>query len=300
MSKLAGSVSRVATPLRAWWPRITFVFLITLAFGLMMLGRSDAQLIERARIAVMDGVAPFLDLMTRPVDTVGDAIASAQELANLRSENERLKAENEALRHWESAAHNLNAENEALRRLTNMTPDPRLRYVSARVVGDPGGAFVRSALINAGTEHGIKRGQAAITGEGLIGRVADVGERSARVLLLTDMNSRIPVIVGNRRYRAVLGGDNSHQPQLLYLAPTAQIAPGDRVVTSGHGGVFPVGIPVGHVAQLTEDQAVVQPFVDWDHVEFLRVLDYELPGILNTLDQPVPGEVAGAASEKAN
>ncbi|MEM7171824.1 MAG: rod shape-determining protein MreC [Pseudomonadota bacterium] len=300
MSKLAGSVSRVATPIKAWWPRIAFIFLISVAFALMLLGRSDALLIERARVAVMDGVAPFLDLLVRPVDTVGDAIASAQEMADLRAENQRLRSQNERLLHWEAAAHRLDAENEALRRLTKMAPDPRMRYVSARVVGDPGGAFVRSVLINAGDREGITRGQAAVTGEGLVGRIAEVGQRSARVLLLTDMNSRIPVVVGGRRYRAVLGGDNTAQPALLYLGPTAEVLPGDRVATSGHGGVFPVGVPVGLVSQVADGTIKVRPFVDWDHMEFLRVLDYELPGILRSLDKTLTGQALAQSSGTAD
>jgi rod shape-determining protein MreC len=149
------------------------------------------------------------------------------------------------------------------------------------VVGDPGGAFVRTVLINAGERNGVEKGQAAITGDGLAGRVAEVGQRSARVLLLTDINSRVPVVVGRARDRAVLAGDNSNAPELLYLGPTAKVQAGDYVTTSGHGGVFPPGLPIGVVSAVSEKGVRVKPFVDWAHMEVLRIVDYEMTGILD-------------------
>lgn len=284
MVKLAGSATRVATPLRAWAPRFALFFLILLAFGLMALGRSDLALMERARVTLVDGVTPLLDLISRPVDSLGDAITTAEALSDLRSENEALRLENERLLQWQAAARRLEAENQGLRTLTNLTPDPAMRHISARTVGDPGGAFVRSVLINGGSAQGVKKSQAAVTGNGLAGRVAEVGDRSARVLLITDINSRIPVLVGKSRDRAVLGGDNTPYPKVLHLGPQVEIEIGDLVVTSGHGGVFPPDLPVGVVSKITEAGSKIRPFVDWSHMEFLRLIDYEMPEILRPFE----------------
>ena len=136
-----------------------------------------------------------------------------------------------------------------------------------------------------GEREGVARGQAAVTGSGLAGRVAQVGQRASRVLLVTDMNSRIPVLVGEARERAVLAGDNTGQPHLVYLGRQARLTPGERVVTSGHGGVFPPGLPIGTVASLEEGVVRVQPFVDWSAMEYLRLANYELPGILSAFHQ---------------
>ena len=144
-----------------------------------------------------------------------------------------------------------------------------------------GGAFVRTVLINAGERNGIEKGQAAVTGDGLAGRIAEVGQRSARVLLLTDINSRVPEVVGNVRDRAVMAGDNANAPELLYLGPTAKVKIGDRVNTSGQGGVFPPGLPIGVVSSVSEKGIRVKPFVDWSHMEVLRIVDYEMIGILD-------------------
>jgi rod shape-determining protein MreC len=125
-----------------------------------------------------------------------------------------------------------------------------------------------------------------------------VGNRSARVLLVTDINSRIPVLIGEARDRAILAGDNSSQPKLLYLAPGTETVPGDHVVTSGHGGVFPPGLPIGVVTQASETTMRVQPFVDWAHMEYLRLADYELPGTLLPAEQAVRQGVARPGAAK--
>lgn len=280
MKHRAGSVLRLASPIRAWAQRFALLALVGAAFALMLLGRTDGALIDRARIMVTDAVAPILDAAARPVATLHQMVAEAQELAALREINSDLRERNERLMHWQAAALRLEAENAALRGLLNMVPDPRRRFVTARVIGDQGGAFVRSVLVNAGTRDGIERGQAALSGNGLAGRVAQVGERSARVLLVTDMNSRIPVLVGPHRHRAVLAGDNSPQPSLLYLGPRVEVRPGEQVITSGHGGVIPPGLPVGMVAASGETGVRVEPLVDWHHMEFLRLVDYEMPGLV--------------------
>ena len=280
MKNPSGSVSRLTTPIKAWAQRFAFLFLVAGAFALMLLGKADTLLVERIRTAVGDAAAPILEFIARPIDSISVAVEGIGKLADLRARNVFLERENERLRHWQAVARRLEAENTALRSLTDMAPDPRLRFVTARVVGDQGGAFARSVLINAGTRDGVAKGQAAITSEGLAGRVVEVGVRSARVLLVTDINSRIPVLVGEGRDRAILAGDNTNQPRLRYLAPGTEIRPGDHVVTSGQGAIFPPGLPIGVVTQASETTLRVQPFVDWAHMEFLRLADYELPGTL--------------------
>lgn len=280
MSKPLGTVSRLAMPVKAWVQRFTLFFLVAAAVALTLLGRMESSLLQTASNSVTDVAAPVLDFASRPVSSTVDAIERVQHLVALADENAELRETNRHLRRWQAVAHRLEAENAALRDLLRMAPDPRTRYVTARVVGDPGGAFVRSVLVNAGARDGVGQGQAAVTGEGLAGRVAQAGARSARVVLITDMNSRIPVIVSGARERAVLAGDNSSRPALLYLGPRVQVRPGDRVLTSGDGGAFPAGLPVGVVAAVGDGQVRVQPFVDWDRMDFLRLIDFERPGLL--------------------
>jgi rod shape-determining protein MreC len=280
LKQRTGSVLRFATPLKVLAQRFAFLALIGIAFGLMMLAKADMVVIERMRTAATDAVAPILNVFSRPTAAVSDFADGVREAVWLRAENARLREDNERLLHWQQVARRLEAENRTMRGLLNFMPPAPVSFVTARIIADSGGTFVRSVLVGSGAADGVKKGQAVITGHGLVGRVAAVGKHSARVLLITDLNSRIPVLVASTRERAVLAGDNSDRPTLVHLSSEAGVSPGDRIVTSGHGGAFPPGLPVGVVASVTEGDIRVQPYVSWSRLEYVRVVDFGLEGIL--------------------
>jgi rod shape-determining protein MreC len=111
--------------------------------------------------------------------------------------------------------------------------------------------------------------------------VVEVGRNSSRLLLLTDLNSRVPVIVEASRYRGVLAGDNSDQPKLIFLPTNAKVNVGDRIVTSGHGGVFPPGLAVGVVSSIGDGNIRIEPLVDFSRIEYVSILRYELPHLVD-------------------
>ena len=281
MRRSPGSkVANIALPIKGWANRFAFAFLVITAFALMLLSKAETALVEQARTTVIDAVAPALELFSRPARVAGNVTQEFETLIVLRAENLRLRQDIERLRAWQNMAHRLSVENAALRGQLNFVPDAEPRFVTVRVLADTGGAFVRSVLVGAGRANGVRRNQAAINGQGLIGRVADVGERSARILLLTDLNSRIPVLIESTGDRGILVGDNGPRPRLQYLPPNSPISPGDLVLTSGHGGVFPMGLPVGIVAEVSDSRLSVQPLADMVRLDYLRVLDYGAGGIL--------------------
>jgi rod shape-determining protein MreC len=294
----AGSVLHLALPIKVWVQRFAFLILVALSIALLTMSRSDVALIQQLRVTVVDAVAPMLDLLSRPAAYGSAAVDGVRELVWMRSENARLRAENERLLQWQAVARRLEAENASLRDLLGFVPDPAATFVTARIIADPGGAYVRSLLVNAGSRAGIAKGQIAVAADGLVGRISEVGERSARVLLLTDLNSRIPVILESSRERAVLAGDNTDRPRLVHLPVSARLIPGDRVVTSGHGGVFPPGLPIG-VVMAREGEPRVLPFVDTGRLEFLRIVDYGLEGLLLPQGKPVMAGRGGQEVEGA-
>ncbi|MDR3437661.1 rod shape-determining protein MreC [Telmatospirillum sp.] len=285
MKQHSGALGRLAT-LRQLAQRFAFLALAMASFGLMLLGKADTVLVERMRVAVSDAVVPILDVMSRPAGTIADVVGAVRELATLRAENVRLREENANLMHWQTLARQLDNENRALKNQLNYLPDPDPSFITTRVVGDTGGAFVHSMLVNSGSRDGIRKGQAVIAGEFLVGRVAEVGQRSARVLLITDINSHIPVLLENSRAKAILTGDNTDRPRLSYLSSGTNAAPGDRVVSSGHGGAFPPGLPIGVISSVQDGIVRVEPFVHRYQLEYVTVVDYGLPGILPS--DPVP------------
>lgn len=265
---------RLAVPLKVLVQRFAFMLLVLSAFALMLLGKAETALVERISVAVVDVTAPIMDVLSRPVATINKTVESVRNLVALHDDNERLRRENTRLLEWQEAARRLARQNAVLQELLDFVPDPRAGSITARVIGDAGGAFVRSMLVNAGTRNGVAKGQAVVAGDGLVGRVAAAGSRSARILLITDINSRVPVLVEASNNRAILAGDNSELPRLIFLAANAAIKPGDRIITSGHGGMFPPGLPAGEVISVGEGGIRIRPFVGLGRLEFVRVVDY--------------------------
>ena len=250
---------------------------IAASFALMVLGKAEPILVERARTTVTDLFAPVLEGITRPISVTAHAIENAELLLAAFEENKELRAENAKLLQWERVARAIEAENKSLKALLNFVPDDAQKYLTARVVGDFGGAFVRSVLINAGQDRNVEKGQAVLGASALVGRVAEAGARSSRVLLVTDINSRIPVIVAETRFRAILAGNNSDRPDLLYLPEDALLQSGDRIVTSGHGGQFPPGLPIAEVVDVDDTGHVLLSLLDDQHrLEFVRIVDFGL------------------------
>ena len=281
MNLRGGSAVRLASA-KAWLHRGTFVLLFGAAFALMVLGKADTPLIERARVSVVDALSPIMEGLAKPIASVRQLYDNARDFWSLREQNAALKADQDRLLEWQTVARQLQAENDALRAMLKLVPEPGATFVTARVVADNGGAFVRTVLVTAGLRDGVRKGSVAMTGEGVVGRVAEVGEHSARVLLLSDISSRIPVTIERTRDQAILAGDNSDNPRLLYLPHGNALMAGDRIVTSTAGGAFPGGLPIGQVIAIQDGVPLVQLFVAWDRLEYLRLVDYKLPGVLQS------------------
>ncbi|MDB5380199.1 MAG: rod shape-determining protein MreC [Rubritepida sp.] len=271
---------RLSIPLRQALARLSLPVLIAAAFGAMLLGKADALLIERARMALADALSPIWGAVQQPFSAVRDTVAEAQTLWNIRTENARLIEENERLRRWQATALALEAENALLRRQLSWVPEPAPQYRTARVVADAGGTYARAVLLAAGPQHNIRKGQVALDERGFAGRVTEVGSRSARVLLATDINSRIPVTLEGSRARAIMVGNNAARPRLQHWPEGTTPREGDRVVTSAQAGAFPAGLPVGVVRWSESGAAEVELFAQLDRLDVLRLFDFGLSGIL--------------------
>ena len=211
--------------------------------------------------------------------TVRDTVASAAGLWDVSAENARLREENEQLRRWQSIALALDAENQRLKANLHWVPDPAPSYVTARVVADAGGVYARAVLLSVGPNHGIRKGEIALDERGLVGRVTEVGARTARVLLITDLNSRIPVILENSRAHAILVGTNGPRPRLVYWPEGSMPQEGERVVTSTEASAFPANLPVGTVHYSAAKVPEVVPAAMLDRLEVVRIFDYGLTDI---------------------
>ena len=256
------------SPLR----RIGLGLLAFVCLGLFLLWRIDSPRVERIRADLVDAVVPGFEWMTVPVRRMADMIDDFQSYQRLHEQNRDLRRELQQMRAWKEAAVQLEQQNAKLLALNNVRLDPKLTSVSGVVIADSGSPFRQSVLLNVGTRDGIVEGWATMDGLGLVGRISGVGENTSRVLLLTDATSRIPVTIQPSGQRAMLMGDNSVAPVLSFIEDASLIRPGDRVVSSGDGGLFPAGLLIGEVSQAADSRLRVRLAADYLRLEFLRVL----------------------------
>lgn len=242
-----------------------------------VLWRIDGPRVERLRAAVIDAVLPQITWVTQPLTATIEMARSFRTYQQLYRQNQDLRRELQQMKAWREAALQLEQQNAQLLDLSNLQLDPKLTFVTGVVLADSGSPFRQSVLLNVGARDGIRDGWAAMDGIGVVGRISGVGRDSARVILLTDTNSVIPVTIQPSSQRALINGDNSPAPFIDFLESAELVRPGDRVVTSGDGGVFPPDLLVGQIIQGRDGRLRVSPAADYGRLEFLRVLRFGGP-----------------------
>jgi len=248
---------------------------------LLVLSRIGHGAVEEARDGFAELSAPVLAAASKPVIMARGAAAQFRSYIGAFDEIDRLRAENETLRQWQWRAKLAERNVTQLRSLLNAVGEPALHYTSGSVIADARGPFLRSVLVNLGREDGVRIGYAAINGDGLVGRTVDAGDAVARILLLSDLNSRIPVVVGQASVRALVSGDNSDELKLEFLPDRASVKAGDEVFTSGSDGVLPRGLPVGVVTG-SAGAFKVRPHADLQSLDAVSVLFFDTPTLTRT------------------
>ncbi len=252
--------------------RILLGAILILLVGIFLFWRIDGPRAERLRAEIVDQVVPPMDWALVPVTRLVGMAEGFQSYARIWQQNQELRRELQQMKAWKEAALQLEQQNAKLLDLNKVRLDPSLTYITGVVLADAGSPFRRSVLLNIGARDGIRDGWAATDGLGLVGRISGVGQSSSRVILLTDSNSRVPVTIQPSGQHAMLSGDNSKIPPLDFIEAPDQVRPGDRVVSSGDGGMLPAGQLVGQVVLDSEGALRVRLAADYERLEFLRVL----------------------------
>ncbi|KEP70205.1 rod shape-determining protein MreC [Thioclava dalianensis] len=282
--------------------RLGVTVLAILLIACFMVWRIDSPRMERVRSALIDRFVPSFTWLMAPASKLTDMVEGFQSYARIYEQNQELRRELQQMKSWKEAAVQLEQQNAKLLAQNKVRLDPKLTSVSGRVLADSGSPFRKSVLINVGKRDGIVDGWATMDGLGLVGRIAGVGNSTSRVLLLTDASSRIPISIPASGQNAVLAGDNSPYPVLDFLEHPERVRPGDRVVSSGDGGVFPAGLLVGQIFQGRDKRLRVRLAADYERLDFLRVLrshPAERIDDAGGLIAPDPKVVEHEAAEKA-
>jgi rod shape-determining protein MreC len=261
-----------------WTAAIALVVAAVVAVALLLSDRREtlkAEAYGAGRRASDQVLAPVGNALAAPERWTGAGVNSIQDYFFAASENRRLKAELKEMRQWRDVAIALRDTNERYRVLLGLKTDPPIPMVAARVVTDSHGPFADTRLANAGRERGVKVGNPVMSENGLVGRVIGVTDGASRVLLLTDIASRTPVMIDRTNARAILTGDGGPNPRLDYLRGRDPIREGDRLLTSGDGGVVPRGLPVGTAVRGLDNRWRVVLASDRAPIDFVRILLFE-------------------------
>ena len=293
----------VRLPSRAASQRIAILVLMVVGLGLLMVGRTDPGVFDDLKTRTMIMLAPVLRAAAEPVEKVRNWGETTHHMLDVYEENERLRAENAALKAAQDKTRAVEYQLQRYKALLNVRIDPPADFVTARVIGDSGGPFMRSLIVTTGAEQGVTKGQAVVDMQGLIGRVVAVGPEASRTMLLTDPTSRVPVLVLPGNYRAMILGDNSDNPSLKFLGPGVKVKAGDRIITSGDGGYLPPGLPVGRVAAHRDEGDIIRVDLDSDfgQLDFVRILKFSVATEIETAPAPdaAPVEKAPEAAGTA-
>ncbi|MEP2531871.1 rod shape-determining protein MreC [Shimia sp.] len=278
-----------------------FVGVIVLCLlAVFLVWRIDSPRVERFRAQVTDRVVPSFDWAMAPVTATVNLLRDFQSYNRIVEQNQELRRELQQMKAWKEAALQLEQENARLLDLNNVRLDPRLTYVTGVVLADSGSPFRQSVLLNIGARDGVVDGWATMDGIGLVGRISGVGQTTARVILLTDSSSRIPAQIQPSGQTALIIGDNSVAPHVDFLENPDLVRPGDRVVTSGDGGVFPGGLLIGQVATDPGGRLRVRLAADYERLEYLRVLRHHGQENVTTPGTVISPEQSADAAEASD
>ena len=252
-----------------------FMLCIVTGVTLMALSRAGNPTLTDARMRALAMMAPAIDVIRTPVESWKSGRAYVSGVFAAHEENKALRAEIETMRRWQSVSMALETENAALRALMDYVPRTKARYVSAKVLADMQMGSGHELLIDVGDHTGIVQYQPVIDASGLIGRIIDRDNRYARVLTITDANSRIPVVTGDSRIRAILSGTGDATLRMQFIAGGRLPELGESVFTSDDGGLMPSGVVVGTVIRVQDDTVWVRPNRPVSAADYVRVMQLD-------------------------
>jgi len=255
------------------------VTVVIAAIGCVLLLISDARAqnspYQPVRAGVETVAGPVGGVFAAPVRWFGHASDYVGGYFFAVSENRRLKRELAELQPWRDQAIALKNVNARYESMLGIRPEPPVAMRTARSITDTRGPFSKARLLDVGAGRGIKVGNPVINEHGLVGRIVGVSPGVSRMLLLTDVASRTPVLIDRTDARALLTGDGSGNPRLEFVRGVGSVQAGDRILSSGDGGGFPRGVPIGVAAKGIDGSWRVKLFSDRGAIDYVRVMLFE-------------------------
>ena len=265
-----GIVIRSAFLRRDNQQKFSLFALLILSLVLLFVDTLETKPLNHFRSFVKDVIYRGSVMVSFPSKGFKIVASTVEDHINVFNENIKLKGENAQLKEQIYDPSFLILENKQLRRLIDEQVTSSANLVSSRVILDKQSPYLNSFIINSGSNRKIKNGMAVLDGKNFVGRIVDVNFFSSRVLLVTDLNSKIPVIIEPSGYHAILSGHGKSEPTLEYLPKNHKVQLGNKVYTSGKEGIFTPGIPIGEV-NFGNDKITVLLFSELSQIIFVNV-----------------------------
>ena len=247
------------------------MFLGALLFVFM--SKFSSNMVDKMSATMLEITAPVAHVLEFPARGIHHVYTYLYDVSHIFSDNRILREENQQMQFLQNKVRTLEVENQLLSRLLNYIPPPEVNFFSAKIVAESGDEYTHALVVYVG-HNTVKKGQVVLGNESVIGRVDKVSGNYAKILLLTDINSNIPVVIERTRARGILSGDNTENPQIIFTRPEDDIREGDLVVTSGVGGMFPSGLPIGFINSMQNGEIKVETIADISRVEYVRIVNY--------------------------
>ncbi len=254
--------------------KLSVYFILGVAFVLFIVDNISSRILMIVRSNVSIVITPVLEVVSTPLQTAQNWKKYTGVLYGVYSTNQRLMEENIALQKYKDEYYVLAQQNLELRQLLRYNKSLEKEQIVARVISDTGGVYARTLLLNSGTEDGVGDGLGVMTNKGLLGRTVNTEYNNTRVLLLTDINSEIPVVVNDLKEYGILAGNVSKDPILKFVRNAQNIKKGQQVLTSGHGGIFPPGIPVGVISSVIDGTILVRLYARPNDSSYVRIVKF--------------------------
>lgn len=247
-------------------------------------------LYHKVEQGLFEGTAWIQTVLYYPFSATHNIFKTTYSISHVREDYERLMKENEKLKWHLQTLNALTYENKILKQNLNIPLEEKPNHHMAKILSSPYDGLHHFFLILAGSQDNVAKDQAVVVKEGVVGRLEKVGHSISRVLLLNDANSRIPVVTTNSQQKAILAGDGSSFPTLVYVGDVRKIQKGEKVITSGMGGIFPAGLPIGVVEKITHNEVRIRPYVPFRDIEWVHILQIPSPKFRQELNAALRAE----------
>ncbi len=240
--------------------------------------RHEQAVVSITRQAILLVVSPFLKITTVTVASVGQVWHDYVDLRHVREENIRLQSEVTLLQRRIDRLTEQALATQRLQRLLDLRAASPTSFLTARVIGKDATNWFQTLLVDRGSLNGVRRNMPVVAPDGLVGRVVEVTPTSSKVQLLTDPLSAAGGLIQRTRVTGIVSGNLGAGLHVQYLPLMADVVVGDEVITSGMGGVFPKGIPIGWITAVERrsgalfQEATLRPAVDLSRLEEVLLL----------------------------